>query len=307
MIDILGKAKIIAGQTWHIGKQYAPEILLGLGAAGFISTVVLASKETIKAKEIVDEFKETRESIEAASTLSNDIYSPKDKKEDIVKIYSVTAKNLLKVYWPSITTGAFSLACVFGSYGIMRHRNATLAAAATAVSQAFAEYKKRVAEAVGEEKEADIRAGRIDKNVEVVDTDEEGKETKKKQKVKIFKDANGLSEYARCFCEGNPLWHPHAETNRATIMGIQNELNDLLNSRGWLSLSEAYERLGFNVDTSDPKFKEYQLLGWKRYRGGKHTVVDFGLTDGYRQATTDFVNGRERSVWLDFNVDGLIY
>ena len=34
--------------------------------------------------------------------------------------------------------------------------------------------------------------------------------------------------------------------------------------------------------------------------------VDFGIYDGHREIVRDFVNGYERSILLDFNVDGYI-
>jgi hypothetical protein len=48
-----------------------------------------------------------------------------------------------------------------------------------------------------------------------------------------------------------------------------------------------------------------QVVGWKVNHGD--SFVDFGLFDGDNLATRNFVNGHEKSILLDFNVDGVVY
>jgi hypothetical protein len=53
------------------------------------------------------------------------------------------------------------------------------------------------------------------------------------------------------------------------------------------------------------------VVGWiydpknPDHKGDNH--VDFGIYNIHIPANRDFVNGWERSIWLDFNVDGVIY
>ena len=51
-----------------------------------------------------------------------------------------------------------------------------------------------------------------------------------------------------------------------------------------------------------------QVVGW--VYDEKNPVgdnfVDFGIYDLYNEKARDFVNGRERSILLDFNIDGNI-
>jgi hypothetical protein len=75
-----------------------------------------------------------------------------------------------------------------------------------------------------------------------------------------------------------------------------------LESQGYLFINDVYEMLGF------PKIKEGQVAGWiynKEMPIGDN-LVDFGIYDVTRQTTRDFVNGYERSIVLDFNIDGQI-
>ena len=79
----------------------------------------------------------------------------------------------------------------------------------------------------------------------------------------------------------------------------------MLRSRGHLFLNEVYDMLGY------PRIKEGNIIGW--IYDEKNPVgdnfVDFniyplnGIVD---QAKINFINGDERSILLDFNVDGPI-
>ena len=82
----------------------------------------------------------------------------------------------------------------------------------------------------------------------------------------------------------------------------QRYANDLLKSKGHLFLNEVYDMLGI------PRTKAGQVVGW--IYDEKHPVgdnfVDFGIYDIYNERARDFVNGYERTILLDFNVDGNI-
>ena len=80
----------------------------------------------------------------------------------------------------------------------------------------------------------------------------------------------------------------------------QSYANDLLKSRGHLFLNEVYDLLGIQ------RTKAGNIVGW--IYDEKNPVgdnfVDFGIYDINRPKNRDFVNGYERTIILDFNVDG---
>ena len=47
-----------------------------------------------------------------------------------------------------------------------------------------------------------------------------------------------------------------------------------------------------------------QVVGWVYDKEIGDGFVDFGVYDLYNEKARDFVNGRERVILLDFNVDG---
>ena len=112
-----------------------------------------------------------------------------------------------------------------------------------------------------------------------------------------------ISPYARFFDEASPAWEKDPEYNLMFLRAQQQYADDLLHARGHLFLNEVYDMLGI------PRSKAGQVVGWvydeNNPVGDNH--VDFGIYDIRREVVRDFVNGYERSILLDFNVDGNIW
>lgn len=113
--------------------KHSPEILIGLGIAGMISTTVLAVKATPKALRLIEEKKEE---------LEVDKLTPVE-----------TVKTAWKCYVPAAVTGAVSVACLIGSNSVNAKRNAALATAYKISETAFNDYREKVVETIGEKKE----------------------------------------------------------------------------------------------------------------------------------------------------------
>ena len=173
------------------------------------------------------------------------------------------------------------------------------------VDRGFREYRERVVEKYGIEADRRLRYNISDVEVEEAITGENGEEqiVKKAVEVADIKDPNGYSIYARCFDESNPNWLKDDNYNVMFLKHRQNMFNDKLKANGILFLNEVYEELGF------PKTKEGQVIGW--IYDPDHPIgdnyVDFGIYNTHRPAVRDFINGYERSVILDFNVDGNVW
>lgn len=112
-------------------------------------------------------------------------------------------------------------------------------------------------------------------------------------------DVTNVSQYARYFDEACSGWTKDPEYNLTFLRVQQRYANDLLKQRGYVFLNEIYSMLGM------PHTKAGQLVGWvydeKNPIGDN--FVDFGI---YKLGNENFVNGYERSILLDFNVDGNI-
>ena len=131
---------------------------------------------------------------------------------------------------------------------------------------------------------------------------EDGTESTVKTTMNII-DPNTISDYSRIFDECNTSWSKSPEHNLVFLKQQQNYANDLLKSRGHLFLNEVYDMLGF------PRTQAGQIVGWvydeKNPIGDN--FVDFGIYNLDSERARAFVNGYERSILLDFNVDGNVW
>ena len=285
-------------------EKHSPEILMGVGVAGVITTTVMACRATMKLDDILVEAAETREKIKevAENPAYEDKYTEEDAKKDLVINYTQTAAKVAKLYAPAVAVGVISVGCLLGSHDILRKRNAALSAAYLTVDKSFKEYKQRVIDRVGEEVEKEIRYGiKAEEIIETV-TDEEGNETTVSETVKTM-NPTLYSDYARFFDEASPCWQNDPEYNLMFLRAQQQYANDLLRAKGRLFLNDVYDMLGIE------KTKAGQIVGWvyDRENPNGDNFVDFGIYDMSKERVRAFVNGYETNILLDFNVDGNIW
>lgn len=137
------------GLTKSVGLMLAknsPTILTGLSVTGLVSTVILAVKATPKALSLIDD-----ERLERADEDENFIYgSTPLPKKDLIKL-------TWKCYIPTAVTGALTVACIVSGNSIHLRRNAALAGLYSLSEKALKEYKTKVVETIGKNKERDIR------------------------------------------------------------------------------------------------------------------------------------------------------
>ena len=281
-------------------KKHSPEILAVVGTVGVVTSTVMACKATTKISTILDEAKDQIDTIHEVVENPDmaDQYSAEDAKKDTTIVYAQTGVKLAKLYGPSVVVGAASLACLLGSNHILRKRNVALAAAYTAVDKSFKAYRGRVVDRFGEELDRELRYNIKAKEVEEIVTDENGEEKIVKSTVEM-PEFNDYSEYARCFDETCTGWTRDADYNLMFVKQTQNWANDRLETKGYVFLNEVYEFLGI------PKTRAGQEVGWVKDGNGDN-YIDFGIFDLKDKQKRRFVNGYEKSIWLDFNVDGPI-
>ena len=296
-------------------KKHSPEILVVAGVVGVVGSTVMACKATTKVNDILDDTKDQLDKIhEAGERLENgetlmlkdgEEYTVEQNKKDLSIVYAQTALKFAKLYAPSVIIGGLSITAILAGHNITRKRNIALAAAYTAVDKSFKEYRGRVVERFGEALDKELKYGIKSKEVDEVVTNEDGTESVVKKTVDVVDATNpmNVSEYARFFDDGCAGWTKDPEYNLMFLRDQQRYANDLLKSKGHLFLNEVYDLLGI------PRTKAGQIVGWiydEKHPNGDN-FVDFGIYDTNKTANRDFVNGYERTILLDFNVDGNIW
>ena len=303
---IMATVNRTVGKVGFKMKKYSPEILVATGIVGVISSAVMACKATLKVNDILDETKSTIEkihSVEAREDISD--YTEEDAKKDLTIVYVQTGLKFAKLYAPAVILGALSITSILASNNILRKRNVALGAAYAALDRGFKDYRKRVIERFGEEVDRQLKYNIKQEKIEekVVDP-ETGKEKKVKRTIETIDGSEFASPFARFYDDGCEGWEKDPEMNLLFLRAEQNFANDRLRTRGYLFLNEVYERLGI------PTTKLGQAVGWiydpQNPDHSGDNYVDFGIYDMHRPKARDFVNGLERVILLDFNVDGVI-
>lgn len=282
-------------------KKHSPEILMVTGTIGVVTSAVMACKATLKVNDILEETKQDVDKINGV--LENeeyaDKYSEEDSKRDLLIVYAQTGIKLAKLYAPSVILGTLSLGAMITSNNILRKRNVALAAAYTVLDKGFKDYRSNVIERFGEKIDKELKHNIKAKTFETVTVDENGKEKKTKEEVDICDE---ISDFARFFDEGSRYFTKDPEYNLMFLKNQERYANDKLKAKGYLFLNDVYRMLDI------PETKAGQIVGWiydEKCPNGDN-YVDFGIYNTNREKSRDFVNGYEKVILLDFNVDGNI-
>lgn len=301
-------AKFAIGRGGLILKKYSPEILTAAGVIGTVGSTVLACKATLKVEDILDEAKKKSNLINAVHDGEIEVdaeYTDKDYSKDLLVNRTQTAIKLIKLYGPAISLGALSITAILGGQHILRKRNVAVMAAYKLCEESFNNYRSRVKDELGDEKDRQFYYGMTEETVKDKVKSKDGKTKTVTKKVEKAPD-HLYSQYARFFDEANINWDKSPEQNMYFLKMVQNQMNDKLKARGHVFLNEVYDALGFDRSEAG------QLVGWVWNKDNTAMeagdgYIDFGIFDGNDYAKRAFVNGDERSILLDFNIDGMIY
>ena len=183
-------------------SEKSPEILVGIGLAGMLTSTVLAVKATPKALDILAQ-----------------------EEEELTNIEKV--KKTWKCYIPAAVGYCTSAACIIAATTTQNKRGAMLAGAYKLSESALLEYRNKVVEVVGEEKEKEIRDS-------------------------IAKDRVDNQPVVTCLGKGDYLCYDmlsgrYFKSDIDKIQKVVNEMNYKLLNDNILSLNEFYYELGMKA------------------------------------------------------------
>ena len=296
-----------AGRGLLFLKKIAPELMLGGGIAAVVGGSAWAcAKASTEGHDIIEETHELLDEIEAAREENR---SPEVAvRKEVFRVYREQTWKMVKTYIGPVAVEAAGIALIIGSHCVLNQRYLGATAAYKLVEEAYRAYRERVKEAVGEENEKDIYLGtHKDKNIQVVNNIDpnSGEPVISATEGVVLNPQYNCSPYAKFFDESSTAWSKDPEYNLMFLRHQQNFFNDRLQAKGHVFLNEVYDALGI------PRTRAGAVVGWI-LDGTGDGYIDFGLNDVYLdrkrgEKVRDFVNGYERSILLDFNVDGVIY
>ena len=310
--------KYAASRTMHIAAKkiakHSPEILIGTGIAAFVGSTVTACKSTLKCEEILDAHQEEMSKVSECREMANRkeaVYTEEEELRDKAIIYAKTAGRMFKLYWKSILLGLIGIGSILAGFKIISGRYIGAVALADATKRSFDKYRENIAAEYGADADMKALTGLQRKEIEV--EKEDG--TKEKRDIYEQTGAN-VDLYSMLFDEETSIeWRDCAFLNRQFLLGKERELDDEMCRKGFVSLAEAWDRLGmtsFIRNNSPELWKEGTRKGWV-YGKCNENHVSFGLIDVYdkdvvkRKTKEDFLKGLNPNVLLSFNIDGDIY
>ena len=195
-------------------KKNGSTILTCIGGMGVVATAVMTAKATPKAMKLIEEAKE-------------------EKGEELTKWEMV--KVSAPAYMPAVAIGAATVTCVIGANVLNKRKQAAMASAYALLDQSFKEYKKKVIETYGEDRDKLVRA-------------EIAKDHYEKENIEDEDDGKNLfyDEYSNRYFRA---------TNE-TVLRAEYEINKMLSESGGASLNDYYDL----IDVPRTDYGEY--IGW---------------------------------------------
>lgn len=299
----------IAKNSARVVKEYtranAPTMLNIVGVVGFVAAGVIACKQTTKLSGILEEHREKSEKIKdiADSGLYSDEYTAEDAKNDLRIVTAQTAKDIVKLYALPVGLAALSTFCVFKADKLHKANEAAIGASAVAIKEAYDNYRKSVAEQIGEDKEKDIFNGVETLKYTEINPDT-GEQTEKE--VRIHKKVEH-SPWGFYLDDRSPFLEERCSVLRMEALArIIDKLWIQLVTNGHLYVNDV--RRAFGV----PELREGWQWGWiwdpKDPKCAK-TVKDLGIDirdSSVDPEVRDFINGYEDFVFINCTPDGII-
>lgn len=278
-------------------KKHSPEILMVVGTASLIGAVGTAIWKTATCDEILDEHEkamsDAKDHIEESKRKIDElkaagkrrkngdkiVYTDEQAEADLkgaqMKIWMKTIGKIAWHYAPTIALTGLSATSFLGAFCIIRGRYTALAGAFAATTSAFENYRRRVIEDVGEDKDFEYRYGMRKETVKVVNP-----ETGKKEEVEVYSCDEDAEEtvsdgfFTFEFDERSGEWYRDMQTNVISLNGIRATMDCDLQAYGFITAKDIFKRL----DVWDYLTKEQRraALRFGYYDDGK-THVDFNL------------------------------
>jgi hypothetical protein len=284
-----------------VAQKHSPKALFAVGVVGVVGATVLACRATLKVTDVLEEHDRKAEKLKAlgknpvVSENLDDELSSKNAKLKLHTLFEIT-----KLYAPAVGVGIIGISALTGSHVILTKRNTAVMAAYAGIQKACDEYRSRVRSEYGDDIDAKFSGGFTERIVEEKTSDGKPKLTNAFEKTGKF----GGSPYAVVFDEQSKYFSKEPGRNEMTLTMKQNWANDKLRLQGHLFLNEVYDMLGLS------RTKAGAVVGWvfrkDSEKANGDNYVSFGVLEGDTEWVHAFLDGAEKYITLDFNVDGAI-
>lgn len=261
------------------------------GVVGVCGAGVLACRATYK--EAGKKINETKSDLEA---IRESGYSDEKAYNKAIKnVYLKAARDVCKIYAPSVGLGMLSVGMIMYGHRTLRVQHLMAAGAYKALTNDFDHYRDKVKAFVGDDLERNINTMKRPPRVVEV----ENPETGKMEEVEEREYEDTPTDRSVFFDETSIYWSEDPEENKRFLMKLEehftNELNDPKGKK-YVLLNEVYKALDVKETYAG------SICGW--FKGMGDDFVSFGIFDLNDEAKRRFVNNLEPRILITFNDDG---
>lgn len=196
-------------------SRNSPSILTGLGVAGVFSTALLAGRASYKAAEII---------------INDEMDS--GVVEDARERLMLRFKLVWPLYLPAVATGAASVVCIIGANHVSSRRNAALVSLYSLSETAFSEYKEKIVEQLGVNKEEKVRTELAQDAIS---------KTPPSSEILLVGDGKILCRES--------ISGRYFQSDMESIRKVQNDINRTILNDMYVSLNDFYHLLGLSSTT----------------------------------------------------------
>ena len=261
-------------------KKHGALVMTCAGCASDIGSVVFATIAGTKLNAVMKknnaEIQEARDS---------------EDKKAVGKAYLRALGRMTKLYGPTVACMGVSIGTRIGSYKSLKANNIALAATASGIANKFAEYREKIKEKLGEEKENEIY--------------KESEEELKKDPQKDVKTPYVLNDLSVPFTPANKSWEKDPGSCVGYLLTVQSYMNAKLQRCGTVFLSDVLKELQFEPEhLSKEMLMMSRVYGWTTGNLEKPAFVSFGISDEHGNLFPDTIEARNNGdlcYWLTFN------
>jgi len=273
-------------------KDHSSDLKMGVGTGGVIGGTVVLCRETVKAKAIMDEYRDAKAEL-----------GENAEKKELRSLKLKTAGKVVANYLPGAVLEGAGLGLMWNGYSNMKAAFIGAGLACGELQEFINKYREGVRETYGEE--ADEKLAYQFRTEEVVVTDENGEEHTETVRIYPHDACNMPSPYARYFCYGEAEGAERSHTYNGRFLELQqNLMNGYFRSHRKFMLNDCYDMLGIK------RSKAGNHVGWVYDPNAPEgdNEIDLRIREVYREKYDEDGNpdGWERVYMINPNVDGMV-
>lgn len=284
-------------------KVKSPEIFLGVGIICVVGGTLLACRNTLKIKTVLDDHNEMIEKINKFRGTPK--YSEEDARQDTAVLYRNTIGDMAKAYAPVVALEVIGLGCILYSHKVLSDRYFGALSTINAMQLGLNAYRNRIKDKLGEQEEFDLFHNIKKELVEEEYIDEKGKK-KTRMVEKPITSGEAATRFSYMF-DRNSWGFKDMYSNKRFFNFTEKSFNEQLYSRGKdtgfsnMTAKEITDYFGWTEREKDQLalltngwiFRADEYNNYEHYDDGTPRIIHLGTNPAFGVT--------EAETWVDFD------